>query len=142
MVGGDTISTIQRILFPFNSGTSSSVGSLPIADLEMGGCESSIHGFCAGGNLNKSGSFTSNINRLLFPFNSGVMNVVGYITQGRTNCNSFNSTSHGFCCDGAGANYYSIIDRWLFPFNSGIATLVGNTETTRRAPAAADNTLF
>jgi len=131
IVGGYTptmLSTIDRITFPFDSGTASHVGNLNIQSYRSGGCNSSSHGFSMGGQVPPS-TVVSTINRILFPFNSGTASNVGSITGIRFSPGSCNSSIHGYSMGGYTTT--SIIDRILFPFNSGTASTVGNLSGTR-----------
>lgn len=67
-------SLISRILFPFDSGTASDIGSLSSARYGSECVNSSICGYCGGGyDLN----YYSQIEKLSFPFDSGITQVVG-----------------------------------------------------------------
>ena len=70
--GVSYLSIIDRIDFPFNSGTASNVGNLSISNYLVSGCNSSNYGYCMGRN--------SSINRVLFPFDSGTSTNVGNLS--------------------------------------------------------------
>ena len=75
------ISNIDRITFPFNSGTSSVVGGLSIGKYQSAGCNSSNYGYCMGGS--NATVYLSSIDRITFPFNSGTSSAVGNLSGTR-----------------------------------------------------------
>ena len=74
-----SLTTIDRIEFPFDSGTASHVGNLlEIFERMPAGCNSSNYGYCMGG---FNGNYFSTINRITFPFNSGTATHVGNLSR-------------------------------------------------------------
>ncbi len=130
-MGGATISEIisfiDCITFPFDSGTASRVGNLSGINYFSAGCNSSNHGYNMGGNNGIGSAYLSVIDRIAFPFNSGVALHVGNLTMAFYALAACNSSSYGYSMGGFdGVNIISIIDRITFPFNSGTASRVGN----------------
>jgi hypothetical protein len=74
---------IERITFPFNSGTASNVGSLSTTRRESSACNSSIHGYICGGY--DGTNYISTIDRISFPFDSGTASNVGNLSTSNTN---------------------------------------------------------
>ena len=81
--GTNSISTIDRITFPFDSGTASHVGNLSGSRNNSAGCNSSTHGYCMG--EYGGGNRLSTIDRITFPFDSGTANHVGNLSVFRYN---------------------------------------------------------
>ncbi len=78
--GGTTRqSTIERVAFPFSSGTADHVGNLNKTGVIATGFNSTIHGFAHC----RSGSTISTINRIVFPFDSGTSEDVGNLTEAK-----------------------------------------------------------
>jgi len=125
--GNDSISTINRIMFPFDSGTSTVVGNLSMGMRSSAGCNSSEYGFVLGG---YSGTYRSNIERILFPFDSGTASHLGNLRSAIVNNSACNSSMHGFSiCGELYGGFKSAIDRITFPFDFGVSTHVGNAGT-------------
>ena len=83
------------------------------------------------------------IDRITFPFDSGIASHVGNLSGSRTNNSGYNSSNYGYCIAGLnGANYLSAIDRIEFPFDSGTASYVGNLSAGRKEAASCDQTDF
>jgi len=127
--GSANLSTIDRITFPFDSGTAAHVGNLSGSRNKLTGCNSSNYGYTMSG-WNGSANLSS-IGRITFPFDSGTATHVGNLSGARYNPAGCNSSNYGYTMGGAyynGSNWmcYSIIDRITFPFDSGTATHVGN----------------
>jgi len=76
--GSNYVSTIDRITFPFNSGTASHVGNLSGEIRNSAGCNSSNYGYCMSG---YSSGYLSTIERITFPFNSGTASYVGNLSE-------------------------------------------------------------
>jgi len=126
-------STIDRITFPFDSGTATHVGNLSIAASTSGGFNSSNYGYAIVSNVpsNNFGTVPTIINRLTFPFNSGTATHVGNLYSGTVDPGgSCNSSNYGYMLGGhdysGQSNNISYIGRVTFPFNSGNAVHVGN----------------
>ncbi len=117
-------SIIDRITFPFDSGTSTQIGNLSAAISGGAGFNASHHGFHSGGN---SSGRISSIERFEFPFDSGISDTVGNITGTRTSADGCNSSQHGYTIGGDNSSVIiSNIDRIEFPFNSGTAVHTGD----------------
>lgn len=128
-------SVIDRITFPFNSGTASKVGTLGMTNLSaktqgtLGAatCNSSAHGFILGGQA------LSSVDRIAFPFDSGTSTTFGNLSTSRSRNSGCNSSINGYSISGtnAGSNTeYTQVDRIDFPFATGNATTVGNLAGT------------
>jgi hypothetical protein len=72
-------SRVDRMTFPFDSGTGSAVGNMTQSKVYIGGCNSSQYGYCLGGYLGSP--VTSLVDRITFPFDSGTGSVVGNISR-------------------------------------------------------------
>lgn len=132
------VSTIDRVTFPFDSGTASLVGNLNESKGNNAGCNSSNYGYVMGG---YSTSLTlSSINRITFPFDSGTASAVGNIANSDANGTGHNSSQHGYYVGGEVTA--SSVQRFSFPFDSGTASIVGNMATTSSMGAGVTETLF
>ena len=81
MGGGDNggyLSKVDRITFPFDSGTASIVGNLSANKGYSAGCNSSNYGYNMGG-----GGYLSKVDRLTFPFDSGTASIVGNLSTSK-----------------------------------------------------------
>lgn len=86
-LGGDNASSsIQRILFPYNSGNSIVVSNLSNSKRYSGGSNSSNHGFSFGANT--MSGFVSTIERITFPFDNGSSQKLGNLTHNLAFCHS------------------------------------------------------
>ena len=137
--GSDYISTIDRITFPFDSGTASKVGNLSGSRSYSAGCNSSNYGYCMGG---YTSVYFSTIDRITFPFDSGTASAVGNLSGSRTYSTGCNSSNYGYNMGGYNGTVTSIIDRITFPFDSGIASVVGNLSGSRIYSTGCDGTDF
>ena len=128
-------SIVDRIAFPFDSGTANQVGNLTIASTHLGaGFNSSNYGYCSGGQTGPS-TYISTMDRFAFPFDSGTANHVGNLSSDRGYAAGCNSSDYGFSMGGySGSSTYSIVDRVNFPFDSGTASHVGNLSYNPGAP--------
>ncbi len=140
-------SIIDRITFPFDSGTASHVGNLSGSRNHGVGCNSSNYGFSLGGDIQDSSHINySIIDRITFPFDSGPASHVGNLSGSRYNEASCNSSNYSYSSGGktydSSTMYYSIIDRITFPFDSGTATHVGNLSGSRFSGTGVDGTDF
>jgi len=135
-------SFIDRITFPFDSGTSARVGNLDNSIGNMYGCNSSNYGYvCSGRDINLD--FISSIERLTFPFDSGTATHVGNLTFTGSSIVSCNSTNYGYSCAGRDATVsLSVVERITFPFDSGTATHVGNLSLETDLGCSLDGTDF
>jgi len=132
-----SISTINRILFPFDSGTAEFKGNLASSRAGGAGFNSSMFGFAATG-IALNLPYTSTIERFVFPFDSGTSSIVGTIdTVARETCGGINCSSYGYIVGGdtwrISGTDYSYIDRVQFPFDSGSSTVcTSHLDTHRR----------
>jgi len=135
-------SAVDRITFPFDSGTATHVGNLSINRGWSAGCNSSNYGYCMGGyGLNA----VSIIDRITFPFDSGTATHVGNLSSTNRNIAGCNSSNYGYIMGGydeINHNHYSTIDRITFPFDSGIATHIGNLSGSKFAPDCCNSTNY
>jgi len=133
LVGATGISTIERISFPFDSGTASAVGNLYTAKwTHETKCNSSNHGYAMGG-MNATPSVLLSIDRISFPFDSGTASLVGNLNTSKHAGSGCNSSNYGYAMDGLGFGSIatSSINRITFPFDSGTASYVGNLSGTK-----------
>jgi len=140
---GFEFSNIDRVTFPFDSGTSNNVGNLTTTkNLLWQQFNSSIHGFITGGYYTNSSTYLSSIDRITFPFDSGTANSTGNLNQSKAT-SGFNSTQYGFTVCGYNGSYLSSIERITFPFDSGTSTLIYNLfEQLTNSKCSIDNTDF
>lgn len=133
---GDSTKAIGRFTFPFDSGTSASVGNCAGQTFGGAGCNSSEYGYisCGFQTSDGSGMPLSTIERFTFPFDSGTSSVVGISGDYRRNCASMNSSNHGFVFGGYkdSSNSSAGVDRFVFPFSSGFTSVCGNISVARR----------
>jgi len=80
--GGWQFSTIDRLQFPFDSGTASQVGNLNRDEYASSANNSSTYGYVCGGSSFDIDGF-STIDRFQFPFNSGTANQMGNLSGSR-----------------------------------------------------------
>jgi len=133
-----TLSNIDRLTFPFDSGTSSITGNLTINCRYPSGCNSSEHGFNMGGSPSTA---VSNIERMSFPFDSGTASHVGNLNNTISDaCGGINSTIHGF--NAGGYSYFSNIERLTFPFNSGTSSITGHLSIGKNGGTGVDGVDF
>ena len=142
--GSNHFSTVDRIIFPFDSGTATHVGNLSGSRCATYGCNSSNYGYCMGGwDRSNSNYCFSTIDRITFPFDSGIATHVGNLSGGRSSAAGCNSSNYGYCMSGYdGSNRLSTIDRITFPFDSGTATYVGNLSGSRRNAAGCNSSNY
>ena len=134
-MGGD--STIDRITFPFDSGTATHVGNLSGSRHYAAGCNSSNYGYSMGG------VSLSTIDRITFPFDSGTATHVGNLSGTRQEVIGCNSSNYGYSMGGYDrSNYLFTIDRITFPFDSGTATHVGNLSGIRYDAAGCNSSNY
>jgi len=140
-VSSSRFSTIDRVLFPFDSGTSTVVSNLTQESTGAAAANSSQYGFIMGGEGN-AGATTSLINRIDFPFDSGTSTTLGGLSYSRHHSAGCNSTIHGFTMGGSGGSYHSRIDRITFPFNSGNSSNVGNLSASTSYNAGSNSSNY
>lgn len=128
---GSSITAIDKLTLA-NDSTLIAAGSLSVARNNLAGFNSSTHGFAMGGNS------LSSIEKLTFPFDSGVAPVIGNLTTNGYESCGCNSSIHGF--NFGGTTKTTKIDR--LDMGSGTsAVLVGNISTTR-SECSANNSLY
>jgi len=78
MAGDDGAKThaVERLTFPFDTGTASIVGNLSRSKHEMAGHNCSTYGYVMGGIHT---TLSSQIERIAFPFDSGTAIIVGLL---------------------------------------------------------------
>ena len=135
-------SIIDRITFPFDSGTSSHVGNLNGNRNTLSGCNGSNYGYSMGGY--DGTNHHSTIDRITFPFDSGTVSHVGNLSVDKVHSSaSNNSPFYGYnMCNWDGQYANSTIDRITFPFDSGTVVHVGNLSGTRDLAVGIDGTDF
>jgi len=124
---GNFQTLIQRIQYPFDSGTGSNVGNMTMTIRENCGCNSTNYGYSLSGRTLLF--YVTNVERITFPFNSGTANHTGNLSYSLLGQAGVNSSVHGFACGGVipgGTTRHSSIGRFEFPFDSGTGTHVGN----------------
>jgi hypothetical protein len=126
----NVISMIDRITFPFNSGTSINTGTISGARYHIGGCNSSMHGYIIGGH--NLGSGITAIDRFTFPFDSGVSSQPMFQSGSRYASAGCNSSNYGYAMGGSNGNdHVSIVDRIIFPYDTGTATHIANLSSSK-----------
>ncbi len=129
--GSINVSNIERMTFPFNSGTAEKISNLLSKTTEAAGFNSSTHGYICG---NGAGSvYTSTIQRFEFPFNSGVTTHQSNLTVSKeADSGGCNNSQYGYITSlsEGGANSLSNIERLTFSFDSNTASHVGNLTGT------------
>ena len=90
------------------------------------------YGYAMAG-YNPSVGYLSAVDRITFPFDSGIATHVGNLSGSKNALlTGYNSSNYGYSMGGnGGGSYISIIDRITFPFDSGTATYVGNLSGNR-----------
>ncbi len=87
------------------------------------------YGYIAGGTIS---SDISTLDRMQFPFDSGIVSQVGCLSETKSSTSGCNSSNYGYVCGGkSSSTRTSVIDRITFPHDSGTATAVGNLSGTR-----------
>ena len=107
-------SLVDRIEFPFDSGTAVHVGNTAYRkENQNSGCNSSEHGFNFGGEAG-SGTARSYIERITFPFASGSASSVGRLSGTRRRVTGFNDSTYGYAAGGSpsGTSSSSGPSRW------------------------------
>ena len=118
--GASTNSSVDKLMFPFDSGTMSVVGLLSRSLYGGASVNSSVHGFITTG-LNGGGTAQTITDRIAFPFDSGTSTVVENITNSRYYATGFNNSIYGYIACGSmpsGAPTSTVM-RMDFPFNVG-----------------------
>ena len=133
---------IDRIVFPFDSGTADNVGSLS-GFREWGiPFNSSTYGYyCSGTNVASIGF--SNVQRITFPFDSGTASDTGDTSTATAINAGCNSTNYGYIMGKLySAVYRSSVERITFPFDSGTSSEVGTLTTAKGHTTGVDGTDF
>ena len=140
--GTSNYSDIQRFEFPFDSGATIQVGFITSAITVNRGsgasCNSSTHGYMMGG-VSSTSYPTINLQRLQFPFDTGIVSVIGDMNGTTAESAGCNSSLRGYTMGGRYS--YSIVKRFSFPFMSGSATDIGNLAATRREGVGLNSTV-
>ncbi len=144
---GPYLSTIERITFPFDSGTATHVGNLSSSrNAVTSCCNSSNYGYVCGGSTKYTGApYFSTIDRFSFPFDSGTASHVGNLSESKARLGSCNSSVHGYICGGYNGDpvyRFSTIERFSFPFDSGTATHVGNLTDVKDYSSACNSSNY
>jgi len=75
-------------------------------------------------------SNTTNIQRVAFPFDSGIAPLTGNLASSRTLPGGYNyGNQYGYCVAGTYSGAVTTVDRLTFPFDSGVAPQVGGVAT-------------
>lgn len=139
--GTVTFSSIERFAFALDSVNAVVVGNTTIIKRRGSSFNSSIHGFLIGGNIDTSANGTSAIDRITFPFDSGVATVMTPLPySGYTMYSSFglNSKSNGYFTI---PNVTSNVGRMQFPYDSG-QLVINSTLALGGNAVTIDNTDF
>lgn len=133
-------SIINRFEFSLNSLVASQVGNTNTTASVGGGCNNSIYGYMLGGSLTTT-TATSKVERLAFPFSSGLSTAIGTLSSNKqTNRNSCNNSLYGYGFGSAsGGNYVGVtsaIARLVFPFDSGTVPNIGSLSRVKRQSGA------
>ena len=97
------LSSVERIIFPFASGTTTTIGNLSSAFGAPASCNSSQNGYTIGGlpSQKYTGNSKQQIEETIFSFDSYTKSEsVATIPAGRNRNGGFNSSSHGFSLGG------------------------------------------
>ncbi len=133
-------SYINRMEFPFDSGTADNVGNLSGSKKSCESANSSNHGYIMGGY--DASLYNSIIDRITYPFDSGTASNTGNLANSASAGCGVNSTQHGYYAGGYGTTGNSAIERFAFPFDSGTAGVVGNLSGTQSLGAGITETVF
>jgi hypothetical protein len=136
------VTTIDRLIFPFDSGSATHVGNANLSMVSFSACNSSSHGYILGGinGVLKGVSFTE---RIAFPFASGTASIVGNLNYSTAVSAGCNSSNHGFSISGWNdTNRFSLIQRLTFPFDSGTTSAVGNLNNSLSGPMGANSSTY
>lgn len=151
IVGGDQFnsdaiptvlySEVERLKFPFDSGTTNIMGNLSYSGLGIGALNSSNYGFGCGGCITLAYATSSFINRLDFANDAGNMINVGNLSTSDFYKSGINSNIAGYLL---GGNNVSNIDKIIFPFDSGLSSVVANFSSSfaNNLTSGFDNTDF
>ena len=128
--GSVMISSVCRILFPFDSGTGYHIGNLSMSKYSNSACNSSQYGFSINGDISARGT---QIERIQFPFNSGIASIVSENSIIQIYSGSYNSSKYGFIIGGenGSSTRLTYISRFLFPFDSGNVSVAGNINQSK-----------
>jgi len=110
--GGTHLKYINRVGFPFDSGTATNVGQ-SVNALFSGGYNSSLHGFM--------NSIQSYIEKITFPHNAGTFTTTRGCQTSRMFYAGMKSSINGYALGGliVGTTQTSSVEKIIFPFNSG-----------------------
>ncbi len=99
----------------------------------------SDYGYSFGG---YDGGSNSSIDRITFPFDSGISAHVRNMSGLRYHSAGCNSSNYGYSLGGYDSGSHSQIDRITFPFDSGTVTHVGTLSHSSHAGSSSDGTDF
>lgn len=136
------VSSIDRLTFPFDLGTSKLIGNLSQTKCAMSACNSSSSAYISGGGYLGSPIEKSTIDRFTFPFDSGTSSHSGNLSSTKGLTGGFNSSSHGYICGGYIPSFLTtVVERISFPFEGG-ATQVGNVYASTYSPASCNDSSY
>jgi len=149
-IGGYTdsnaVSTIDRIKFPFNTGSAINCNNLASAVKQLSSCNSSTHGFIMGGIDDADAVLYSTIDKFEFPFNDGVVSNVGNLADYSFRKSAgLNSSSYGYNVGGVvdtGSTAAKIIDRFDLSYDTAGASDVGNLSGTNSTMSACNSSTY
>jgi len=141
---GDHISTIDRMQFPFDSGTTIQVGYISSNRNAFYCCNSTNYAYTVGGDVGTTGVYVSIIDRIEFPFDSGTATNVGTISHNASRATACNSSNIGYAMGGriALTSDISGIDELIFPFDSGNATATSNLGRSTSGASGCNSSTF
>lgn len=123
-IGGTAI--VDRIMFPFDSGAPTQVGSNDATITSFTTCNSSQRAYLMGGNQTNPVNYIRNFE---FPYDSGNYASCGTLNYSAYTPSGFNCSTYGFCAGGinpGAGNAASNLNRITFPMDSGIADQYGS----------------
>ena len=123
-------STVDRIAFPFNSGTTSASTNIDTETTYPSGCNCSSYGYVIGGKVGANSS--NSIKKQWFQFENDTYSTdVGDLSGTKHSCASVNTSIYGYVMGGyEGASPVSTIDKFSFSYENGTATNVANLAST------------
>jgi hypothetical protein len=128
---GVKTSNIDKVAFPFDSGTANSTGNMTQSNTTPSGVNSSLYGYLY---IADNGTLaTTSIDKLTFASQGNSYTNVGCLAIGRIYTKAFNSSTAGYNC--GGANYVgtaiSSVDKLIFSTDSTNSAIVANIAGSR-----------
>lgn len=124
-------SSIENIIFPFDSGTAPISWYLATARTIPTPCSSSQFGFFCGGGINPT--YYSTIDRIDYNVKNTTATIITYLSQAKRIGGGVNSSCCGyFAGEQLGTTFYSTISKITFPFDSGIPLSTSKLTIARR----------